>query len=133
MVWPKAKVAAVVPVLFTVMVQVQLLPRVPAPLTLLALVAVRSTAVATTVSLQELFPSLLSGATLFGSTPHEPPPRGLAKVPAALAVAVNWTAKVPVVAPTVTVAPLAVQVRLLLAMAQLMLALLVTLVTLTTL
>src|SRR5713226_10642180 len=133
MVWPVLKVAALLPLLATVMVQVQLLPSVVAPLTLLVLVAVRSAPVTVTVSLQLLFPSLASRMLLLGSTEQEPLARGLANVPAALGVAVNCTLNVPVVAPMVTGAPLAVHVRLLLAMLQLTLPLLVTLVTLTTL
>ena len=78
MVCPVVKVAAPLPVLAIVTVQVQLLPRLAVPETLFALVAVRSGATTVTVLLHVLLPSLLSATLLFGSTEHEPPPRGLA-------------------------------------------------------
>ena len=69
-----------------------------------------------TVLLQELFTSLVSGTVLLGST-AQLPPEGLAYVPAALAVAVKLTSKEPGAA--MVTAPLAMQVRTLLAMPQL--------------
>src|SRR5262249_33081400 len=131
MVWPVVNVAAPFPVLATVMVQFQLPPRLAVPETLLALVAVRSGATTVTVLLQLLLVSSCSRITLLGSTEQEPPPRGLANVPIALGVAVNCTPNVPVLPPMVTDPPLAVQVRSLLVMLQLMLACPVMLVTLT--
>src|SRR5215467_947116 len=130
MVWPMANVAAPLPVLATVIVQFQLLPRLSVPETLFALVAVRSGATTVTVLLQPLLVSSISTTLLLGST-EQLPPVGLANVPTALGVAVNFTPNVPVVPPIVTAAPLAVQVNVLLAMLQLMLPELVTLVTLT--
>src|ERR1051325_4090594 len=98
------------------MVHVQLLPRDVAPPTLSVLVAVRSGAVTTTVSLKVLLASLLSLTLLLGSTEALPPLRGLAKVPAVLGVAVKTRSKLPPTA-MLTLPPLAVAVRLLLAMA----------------
>ena len=86
-----------------------------------------------TLSLHELFASLLSATLLLGSTAQVPLGRGLANIPAALGVAVTCTVKVPVVAPIVTVCPEAMQVRVLLVMPQLMFWLLVMFVGLTTL
>src|SRR5436309_2874579 len=114
--WPLLKVAEALPVLATWMVQVQLLPSVVAPLTLSVLVAVRSGAVTVTVSVKVLLLSLLSVTTVPGSTAALPPLRGLAKVPMALGVAVNTRSKLPPT-PITTLPPLAVAVRLLLAMA----------------
>ncbi len=90
---------------------------VPPP-TLSLFTAVRSGAFTVTVSLHELFPSLLSVTTLFGSTAHTPPV-GFTKPPVALGVAVKLTSNAPVVA-AIDTAPLAVQLSTLLAMAQLM-------------
>ena len=61
-----------------------------------------------TLLLQELFPSLVSGTLLLGST-AQLPPVGFAYVPAALAVAVKLTSKEPGAA--MVTAPLAAQVR----------------------
>src|SRR5262245_54229858 len=121
---PEAKEAATAPLFATAMVQFQFPPGPTLPPTLSVFVAVRSGELAVTVSLQPLFPSLLSVTLLLGSTEQVPAARGLANVPVALGVAVNCTSKEPGLA-IVTVAPLAVQVRLLLAMLQLMLPLLV--------
>src|SRR5947207_1570350 len=88
-VWPLAKLAEALPPLDTCTVQVQLLPRVVAWLTLSVLVAVRSGAVTVTVSVKVLLLSLPSVMTLFGSTEAKPPLRGLTKVSAALGVAVK--------------------------------------------
>src|SRR5262245_3765356 len=118
---PLANVAAALPVFDTVSVQVQLFPRVVAPLTLFVLLIVRSGAVTVTLSLQELLPSSLSVTFATGSIEQEPPLRGLANAPMAEGVAVNCAPKVPTLAAIVTAPPLAVQVRLLLAMTQLML------------
>jgi hypothetical protein len=52
-------------------------------------------AVTVTVSEQKLFVRLLSPTLLFGSTSQIPPEAGLAKVPAALGVAVICTVKLP--------------------------------------
>src|SRR5437763_783261 len=116
--WLAANVAGALPVLDTWIVQVQLLPRVVAWLTLSLFVAIRSGAVTVTESLKVLLLSLPSVMTLLGSTEAEPPLRGLAKVPVALGVAVNTRSKLPPPART-TLPPLAVAVRLLLAMAAL--------------
>src|SRR5262249_7254384 len=122
MVWPELNVAGPLPVLLTVMAQVQEFPIVTVPLALFALVAVRSGAVTVTVSLHALLASLLSVMLLLGSTAQEPIARGLANVPVALGVALNCTPNVPVVAPITTDPPMAWQVRLLLAMLQEILA-----------
>src|SRR5258707_14477900 len=105
-VFPLAKFAAAVPPLARWIFQVQGIPAVPFPLTLLLFTAVRSGAFTVTVSLHELFPSLLSVTTLFGSTAHTPPV-GFTKPPVALGVAVKLTSNAPAVAApdTTPVAP----------------------------
>src|ERR1039457_2848512 len=93
-VFPLAKLATAVPPLATWTFHVQLLPSVVALLTVSVFTAVRSGAPTTTVSLQELLPSLLSVTTLPGSTAHTPPV-GLAYDAATLAVAVKLTSNEP--------------------------------------
>src|SRR5262245_3792676 len=126
MVWPPAKVAAPPPALLTTRAQVHEPPTVVAPPTLLVLLTRRSgwagAAWTTPVSLQALFVSLLSATRPFGSTAQAPPERGLANVPIAVGVTGTVTVKAPVVAPSVTLPPLAVQVRSLPTMEQLTLA-----------
>jgi hypothetical protein len=89
---------------------------------------------ATTVFVaQVLLLSLDSPMLLFGSTEQLPPPRGLLYVSPLTEVTGITTSNLPVVAPSVTVPPLAVQVNVLLVIAQLMFPLLVTLTTFATL
>jgi len=114
---PLAKFAAAFPLLAKWIFQVQGLPWIPTPLTLLLFTAVRSGAVTVTVSLHALLLLLLSATTLLGSTAHAPPV-GFAKVPIAVGVAVKLTSNEPP-AP-IDDAPLEEHVNVLLAIAQLM-------------
>src|SRR4051795_10642130 len=74
---------------------------------------------ASTVLVQVLFPSSLSVTTPFGSTAQAPPALGLAYRPNVDGVADSVTVNAPFVAPSVTVPPLAVQLRMLLTTEQL--------------
>ena len=74
-------------------------------------------AITVTVLEPVLFASLFSAILLFGSTVAV-----LAKLPAEAGVAVKLTAKLPVVAPIVTDAPLAIQLNVPAVMLQLILA-----------
>src|SRR5215212_4153196 len=86
------------------------------------IVVVVSALATATLLLQPLLLSLLSALLLFGSTPQLPPLRGFVNVTALVGVAVKTTSNEPLIVPRVTAPPFAVQVRSLLAMAQLMLA-----------
>src|SRR5687767_3804213 len=90
---PCAKLAVSGPPLATRKFHVQLLPSGTEPPASLDLVTVKSGAVTTTVLLQSLFDSSVSSETLLGSTAHWSVRAlgGLAKVPAAVGVAVNET------------------------------------------
>ena len=108
-----------VPVLLTVKVYVVVVPTVTVVLPLLLVKPRLGRFVTVTESDAVLLPSLLSATLLFGSTTADE----LTRLPAAVGVTVIVTAKLPVVAPMVTLAPLAVQVNNLLPLIeQLMLA-----------
>src|SRR5258708_35892900 len=94
------------------MFQVQLLPSVVLPPTLFVFAAVRSGAFSVTVSVAALLLSSLSLMLLFGSTDAL-----LAYVPTVVGVAVNCTSNAP--GPARVTVPLAVQVRVFEAIAQL--------------
>src|SRR3989442_1076581 len=96
--------------------QVHGLGKATLPPTLLLFVAVRSGAMTVTVSLQALSVSLLSVTLLLGST-VQLPPVGFTNVPTAVGLAVNVPSKDP--GACLVPPPLAVQVRTLLAMPQL--------------
>src|SRR5258708_28788568 len=108
-----------VPVLPTVKVYVVVVPTVTVVLPLLLVKPRLGRFVTVTESDAVLLPSLLSATLLFGSTTADE----LTRLPAAVGVTVIVTAKLPVVAPMVTLAPLAGQVNNLLPLIeQLMLA-----------
>src|SRR5918992_1384751 len=122
---PSSNSAGPLPMLLTVTVHVQFSPSSALPPVSLVLSGSRSDAVTVTVSAQSLLASFDSGTFRPGSTRQMF--EGLAKVPAAVGVARKDTLNEPVEAPSVTSAPEAVQVSVLVAMAQLMLVELVTL------
>jgi hypothetical protein len=117
-VWPLVKVAAALPPLLTVIVQVKPMPCTAVPLTLLVFTAVKSGAVTVTVSEQVLLASFDSETRPLGSTWQIPPPVGLTSVVVELGVTLKLTVKLPLV-PIVTEPPLAVQVSVLELMEQL--------------
>src|SRR4051794_31290301 len=90
------------------------------------IVVVVSALATATLLLQPLLLSLLSALLLFGSALQLPPLRGFVKVAALAGVAVTTMWKEPLLVPSMTAPPLAAQVRLLLVMLQLILALPVT-------
>src|SRR4029079_10968402 len=83
------------------------------------IVVVVFAAPAVTLLLQVLLPSPASATSPFGSTPQAPPPRGFENVAAASGVAVKTTSNDALAVPNVTEPPVAVQVRVPLAIAQL--------------
>jgi hypothetical protein len=112
------KVAASLPPLLTVIVQVKAVPCTAVPLTLLVFVAVKSGAVTVTVSEQVLLASFDSTMFPLGST-WQIPPLGLTSVVVELGVTLKLTVKLPL-APIVTDPPDAVQVSVLELIEQLM-------------
>src|SRR5581483_8577770 len=115
---PDWNVAGPLPPLLTVSVHLKLPPTAIAPFTSFVLLIARSGAFTITMfGGQLLFCSLVSDALLFGSTEHTPFVRGFVRLPAALGVTVNCAPKLPAAA-IVTLPPLAVQVSVLLAIAQ---------------
>src|SRR5438046_7881681 len=123
---PLVKVAVLLPPFAAGRVQVQLLPSVVLPATSLVFESVKSGPVTITVSVAVLLVSSLSVTKFDGSTFAIPPPRGLTNEPTFVGVAAKVTWNEPGAA--MLTAPVAVHVRLLEAIAQLMLALPVTLV-----
>src|SRR5258708_1759185 len=101
-VWVLTKTAGPLPPLAICRVQVQPPPSAWLPPTLSLLLIVRSGCVTVTLLLQLLLASLFSDTTLLGSTAQAPPPRGLAKTPVALGVAVNSTSNAPLPAARTT-------------------------------
>src|SRR3954469_8505816 len=86
------------------------------------IVVVVSALATATLLLQPLLLSLLSALLLFGSALQLPPLRGFVNVTALAGVPVEPRWNEPLLVPSMTAPPLAAQVRLLLAMLQLMLA-----------
>src|SRR5689334_16037052 len=115
---PDWNVADPLPPLLTDSVHLKFPPKEIVPFTSLVLPIVRSGALTMTMFAgQLLFCSFVSVTLLFGSTEQTPSVRGLVSVPVTVGVTVNCAPKVPAAAMT-TGPPLAVQVSVLLAIAQ---------------